>query len=82
MLTNHADKVQSPLLMIQGVNDPRCTISQSRLFRQKLLDSGREEGKDFEYHEFGEIGHGGRVTDQFIEENKILVEFFLRRLKS
>ena len=78
---NHVEKVQAPLLMIQGVNDPRCTISQSRLFKQKLLDLGKEEGKDFEYHEFGDIGHGGRKVSQYVEENKILVEFFIRRLK-
>lgn len=78
---NHVDKVQTPLLMIQGVNDPRCTISQSRMFRQKLLDLGKEEGKDFEYHEFGDVGHGGRKVSKFVEENKILVEFFIRRLK-
>jgi dipeptidyl aminopeptidase/acylaminoacyl peptidase len=78
---NHVETVQAPLLMIQGVNDPRCTISQSRLFRQKLLDLGKEEDKDFEYHEFGDIGHGGRKVNQYVEENKLLVEFFLRRLK-
>ena len=78
---NHVDKVQAPLLMIQGVNDPRCTISQSRLFKQKLLELGKQEGKDFEYHEFGDVGHGGRLVSKFVEENKILVEFFLRRLK-
>ena len=78
---NHVEKVQAPLLMIQGVNDPRCTISQSRMFRQKLLDLGKEEGKDFEYHEFGDIGHGGREVSQYVEENKLLVEFFLRCLK-
>ena len=78
---NHVDKVKAPLLMIQGVNDPRCTISQSRLFKQKLLDLGKEEGTDFEYHEFEDIGHGGRLVSKFVEENKILVEFFDRRLK-
>jgi len=78
---NHVDKVKAPLLMIQGVNDPRCTISQSRLFKQKLIDLGKQEGKDFEYHEFGDIGHGGKLVSKFVEENKILVEFFVRRLK-
>jgi len=78
---NHVAKVQAPLLMIQGVNDPRCTISQSRMFRDKLLKLGKEEGKDFEYHEFGDIGHGGREVSQYVEENKILVNFFIRHLK-
>jgi len=78
---NHVNKVNAPILMIQGVNDPRCTISQSRLFKQKLLDLGKQEGIDFEYHEFGDVGHGGRLVSKFIEENNILVEFFIRRLK-
>ena len=78
---NHVEKVKAPLLMIQGVNDPRCTINQSRLFKQRLLDLGKEEGTDFEYHEFEDVGHGGRLVSKFIEENNILVEFFIRRLK-
>ncbi|MCK5298835.1 MAG: S9 family peptidase [Candidatus Heimdallarchaeota archaeon] len=78
---NHVDKVNAPILMIQGVNDPRCTISQSRLFKQKLLDLGKQEGTDFEYHEFGDVGHGGREVSKAIEENKLLVDFFLRKLK-
>jgi dipeptidyl aminopeptidase/acylaminoacyl peptidase len=55
--TTHAHRVTARLLILHGLNDPRCPASQARLFRDRLLASGKREGIDFEYHEFDE-GHG------------------------
>ena len=56
---NFADKMTAKLLILHGINDPRCPITQARIFRDKLIELGKEEGKDFEYIEYGEVGHGG-----------------------
>src|SRR5207247_5573165 len=53
-----ADQLTAKLLMVHGVNDPRCPVSQSRIFRDKLLTLGKREGEDFEYVELGDEGHG------------------------
>ena len=56
---NFADKMKAKLLIMHGVNDPRCPISQARIFKEKLLELGKKEGKDFEYVEYQQTGHGG-----------------------
>jgi len=78
----HVENMERPISIIHGVNDPRCPISQARLFRDALADMGWEEGEDgdFEYHELGEEGHGSTDTDQRIRQNRILVDFIERRL--
>ncbi len=53
-----AQNLQARLLIIHGANDPRCPVDQSRIFRDRLLELGRREGVDFEYVEFGDVGHG------------------------
>jgi dipeptidyl aminopeptidase/acylaminoacyl peptidase len=77
---NFADQMTAPLLMVHGVNDPRCPVGQSRMFRDRLLELGRVEGKDFEYVELGEEGHGSTAIDQKIRTYKILADFLERRL--
>ncbi len=75
----HIEKLQAPLLMIQGVNDPRCPIGESRQFRDKLVELGLKAGIDFEYHEFSAVGHGTRETKRAVKENKLIIEFFLKK---
>ncbi len=45
----HVENMKRPILMIHGVNDPRCPIEQARTFRDALENMGWEEGEDFEY---------------------------------
>lgn len=81
----HADKVQAKLLIVHGVNDPRCPVSQSRVFRERLLALGKREGTgpgdDFEYHEFADEGHGpsGDIQGK-IRMFTLLADFIERRL--
>lgn len=79
---NHVENLTAPLCIIHGVNDPRCPISQARLFRDALLDAGFEEGQtgDFEYNELGEEGHGSTDIDNKIRSFKIVADFLERRV--
>ncbi|MFB6105200.1 MAG: prolyl oligopeptidase family serine peptidase [Halobacteriaceae archaeon] len=78
----HIDSFEGPLCMIHGINDPRCPISQARLFRDALEDAGFTEGEDgdFEYVELGEEGHGSTDIDQQIRSFRILADFLDRRM--
>jgi len=53
-----AHQLRAKLLMIHGTNDPRCPVSQSRMFRDKLVSLGRREGADWDYVEYTDQGHG------------------------
>ncbi len=76
----YANNFRGPLLMIHGINDPRCPVSQARLFREKLIELGFREGKDFEYHELAEEGHGSFAKEQRREALKIMLDFLRRKL--
>jgi len=79
---NHVESLAAPLSIVHGVNDPRCPISQARLFRDALLDAGYEEGEDgdFEYNELGDEGHGSSDIDNKIRAFEILADFLERRV--
>ena len=51
-----AENLRAKLLMVHGVNDPRCPVEQSRVFRDRLVELGRKEGTDFEYVELTDEG--------------------------
>lgn len=80
-----AENLKCPLLIFHGINDPRCPISQARIFKDKLLKLGWKEGKEgektFEYQEFSDMGHGGFTDQEFrIRSFKTILDFFKRRL--
>lgn len=79
---NFVDNVECPILIIHGVNDPRCPVEESRQFRDKLLKLGKKEGEDFEYIEFGEEGHGA-YTDMAMRTRTFqkILDFLNRKLK-
>ena len=76
-----ADQLRAKLLMVHGVNDPRCPVTQSRIFRDKLLALGRNEGTDFEYVELGDEGHGSADIQQKIRTFTILADYLDRVLQ-
>jgi dipeptidyl aminopeptidase/acylaminoacyl peptidase len=53
-----AQDATAKLLILHGTNDPRCPVSQSRLFVEKLRALGRREGEDYTYVEWDDEGHG------------------------
>ena len=75
-----ADRLRAKLLMVHGVNDPRCPVTQSRMFRDRLLALGRKEGTDFEYVELAEEGHGSADIQQKIRTFTILADYLERVL--
>jgi Tol biopolymer transport system component/dienelactone hydrolase len=78
---NFADKMTAKLMILHGVTDPRCPISQARIFRDKLLELGRKEDEDFEYVEIEEVGHGGwgDIKTRIFSVKK-MIDFFKRVL--
>ncbi len=76
----YAGNTRAKLLLVHGVNDPRCPIEQSRLFRDKLVELGYVEGEDFEYVELSGEGHGSSDIAQKIRTYTLLVDFLKRRL--
>ena len=75
-----ADALRAKLLMVHGVNDPRCPVDQSRIFRDRLIELGRKEGEDFEYVELGDEGHGSTDIAQKIRTFNILADYLERVL--
>ncbi|HLI50611.1 MAG TPA: S9 family peptidase, partial [Thermomicrobiaceae bacterium] len=75
---NFANQMTGKLLMVHGVNDPRCPVSQARIFRDRLLELGRKEGDDFEYVELGAEGHGSTDIEQKIRIFKLLSDYLDR----
>jgi len=78
--TQHVENLSAPLCIVHGVNDPRCPISQARLFRDALDEHGFTEGEDYEYNEFGEEGHASTDTDHTVRSLGIIEEFLERRM--
>lgn len=77
---NFAKQLKANLLILHGANDPRCPIEQARVFRDAILASGKAQGEDFEYVEFGDEGHGSTDADQRLRAVKLMVDFFDRTL--
>ncbi|MFW9925030.1 MAG: alpha/beta hydrolase family protein, partial [Candidatus Thorarchaeota archaeon] len=78
---NFAHQMTARLFILHGKNDPRCPISQARIFRDKLIDLGKKEGIDFDYLELDEVGHGGfgDIATKKLTISK-LVDFLKRAL--
>ena len=76
----HVDAIERPIFMVHGVNDPRCPVSQARIFRDALEERGWTEGAEFEYEELGEEGHGSTDTDQKLRTFSLLGDYLDRRL--
>lgn len=75
-----ADRLAAKLLIVHGINDPRCPISQARRYRERLDELGRVEGEDYEYVELAEEGHGSADPDHKVRTFGLLADFLARRL--
>ena len=51
---NHIDRIEAPLMVIQGANDPRVPLSES----EQMVETMREMGKPVEFLVFDDEGHG------------------------
>ena len=78
----HVGNLRRPVFIVHGVNDPRCPISQARIFRDALLDRGLTAGPegDFEYEELDEEGHGSTDQAQKLRAFELVGDYLDRRL--
>ncbi|MFD1512252.1 LpqB family beta-propeller domain-containing protein [Halomarina rubra] len=76
----HVEDMIASILMVHGVNDPRCPVSQARIFRDALEERGWTDGDEFRYEELGEEGHGSADIDQKIRAYRIMEEYLAERM--
>ncbi|HYH50552.1 MAG TPA: prolyl oligopeptidase family serine peptidase [Acidimicrobiia bacterium] len=74
----YIDRVQAPLLIIQGANDPRVPVSEA-LQIQAALDR-RRAGSQLIL--FGDEGHGSQRRDNRVQEVGHTLNFFLEHLSA
>ena len=73
----HASKIRSPLLVLQGENDPRVPRSEA----EQVVKALRDSGKPHEYHVYPGEGHGFRTTENRIDALRRALDWFDRHLR-
>ena len=71
------ERVQAPVQLICGENDPRCPASESTQARDKLL----ELGKEVDFHLFRDEGHVFLKTENLINAEVRRVNFLAKVLE-
>ena len=71
----YVENVRVPLMILAGVNDPRCPIRQIDNYLGRLTDLG----KDHEVLRF-DAGHGSLRTEERIRQADAQLDFLARRL--
>lgn len=71
------DKINKPLFVVQGANDPRVNINES----DQMVKNLREKGFDIPYMVKYNEGHGFNHEDNRIELYKTMMGFFAKNLK-
>ncbi|HET9772501.1 MAG TPA: prolyl oligopeptidase family serine peptidase, partial [Acidimicrobiia bacterium] len=74
----YIDRVEAPLLIIQGANDPRVPVGEA-LQMQAALD---RRGAASQLIVFGDEGHGSQRRDNRVQEVGHTLEFFQRHLST
>jgi dipeptidyl aminopeptidase/acylaminoacyl peptidase len=72
----YIDNVRTPLLVMQGANDPRVVKSES----DQLVDRLRSLGRDVEYVVFEDEGHGFTKRHNELKAIRLAAEWFERHL--
>lgn len=72
----HIDNIKSPLLVVQGANDPRVNIDESDQIVKALRDNGVEVPYLVKYDE----GHGFRNEENKIEFYKVMLGFLAKHM--
>lgn len=74
---NNVDKINKPLFVIQGANDPRVNINESN----QIVKALRAKGFDIPYMVKYNEGHGFSREENNIELYKTMLGFFAQNLK-
>lgn len=72
----HADRIQVPLLVIQGARDPRVNINESN----QIVEALRSRSVDVEYLVKENEGHGFRNEENRFEVYESMERFLLKHL--
>ena len=73
----HADKISKPLIVLQGVNDPRVIKPES----DEIVDNIKKRNGIVEYVLFDDEGHGFTKKANEIKAYKAILDFLDRYLK-
>jgi dipeptidyl aminopeptidase/acylaminoacyl peptidase len=73
----HAERIQKPLMVLQGANDPRVLQHES----DDIVEAARKNGVPVEYVVFDDEGHGFRKKENRITGYKAIREFLDEHLK-
>ncbi|MGH1363876.1 MAG: S9 family peptidase [Calditrichia bacterium] len=73
----HADKIQRPLMVLQGANDPRVLKIES----DEIVDAVRKNNVPVEYVLFDDEGHGFSKKENKIEAYKGILAFLNYHMK-
>jgi dipeptidyl aminopeptidase/acylaminoacyl peptidase len=73
----YIDRVRAPLLIIQGVNDPRVPVTEALQMQTALERRRIASGLIL----FGDEGHGSRKRDNQVQELGHTLKFFLEHLQ-
>src|SRR6266508_2378842 len=68
----HVSKIEAPLMMLQGENDPRVPLSEA----EQVVAALRSAGKMHEYHVYQGEGHGFRTRENMIDSVRRAGEWF------
>jgi dipeptidyl aminopeptidase/acylaminoacyl peptidase len=69
-----ADRIQRPLFIVQGRNDPRVKVAES----DQIVAAARKNGKEVEYMIFEDEGHGLRKRENKLKAYKAMWDFMAR----
>ena len=71
-----ADRIQRPLFIVQGRNDPRVKLAES----EQIVEAARKNGKEVEYMIFDDEGHGLRKRENKLKAYQAMYDFMLKHL--
>lgn len=71
----YVDAVRAPVLLLAGLNDPRCPLRQVQRYESAL----RERGGVVELYQYGG-GHGSHVTAERVTQMRLQLDFVTRHL--
>ena len=72
----HVDKLRAPLLIGQGVNDPRCKMQES----EQIVNAIRKQSLPVDYVVYSDEGHGFFRPENKLDFNGRVEQFFSRHL--
>ncbi|HEV8655926.1 MAG TPA: alpha/beta fold hydrolase [Candidatus Limnocylindria bacterium] len=72
----HVSKIEAPLLVLQGENDPRVPLTEA----EQVVAALRSAGKMHEYYVYKGEGHGFRTRENLIDSVRRAGEWFDRYL--